>query len=369
MAERILAPMMRDICEQPELIRQCICWEQEGGTADFVKLFIERKFERVLFCGSGSVATAAYVLHHIVRKMMRVETHIAFSGLLLRHSDFDFPGDAQLPHTLLICPAESGYTRGPVELARLAKKQSVCVASTARDQENCLARESDVVIQKLSGTERALPSTKGYTMGILQLILCIVDAALAMGRISKASHQEFYDSLNGLSENCQKILKSAQSWYERTSTVFRKAPVYRIIGYGVNYGTAMEGALKFEEALKRMTKSYELEEFLHGPVGAIYPGDVLVFLFAEIGDEYERMAQLCHEMRFVTTNCIAIGNVPEALVDEKSFRFSVSKNEMLNPIELILPLQVAACRTAYDLQIDTTKRVNSFVKEKLRPSF
>lgn len=369
MTERMLVPMMKDIYEQPELICRSVCWEKNGGTADFVKLFVQRRFERVFFCGSGSVATAAYVLHHIMRKMMKVEAYIAFSGILLRHGNFDFPGNTQLPHTLLICPAETGYTRGPVELARRAKKQSMCVVATARDQENCLARESDVVIQKLSGTECALPSTKGYTMGILQLTMCITDAALATGKISKAFHQQFYDSVGGLQENSRKILKSTQSWYNRTGMVFERKPVCRIIGYGVNYGTAMEGALKFEEAFKIMAKAYELEEFLHGPVGAVFQEDVIMFLFAEMGVEYERMAQLFNEMKSVTNNCIAIGNVPTELADEKSLCFDVSENETLNPIELILPLQVIACRAAYNLKIDTTKCVNASVKEKLRPSF
>ena len=50
------------------------------------------------------------------------------------------------------------------------------------------------------------------------------------------------------------------------------------------------------ESHKRMTAAYELEEFLHGPLGTVQNGDMIFFLFGEDGPEKERMKLLFRQM-------------------------------------------------------------------------
>lgn len=363
-----LCPMMMDILEQPRLMRRCV--ETAGTCAkEFTQLFQDYPFQHIFFCGSGTVATAGYVLKHTARKMLGVESTLSYSSLLLYHSDFLFPHQPPPRRSLLICPAETGYTKGPVELARIAKRHGVPTVCTVRSRDSILAKECAVVIEKLSGTERALPSTKGYTTGLLQLTLCIAAAAADTGTISPDEYAAFCQALKLLPDKCQAILETSDTWFYQWGDRLFNVPFYRIIGYGANFGTAMEGALKLEEANKCLAKAYELEEFLHGPSGAVRQGDVVLFLFGESGYEHQRMTQLYRAMRSVTSGCIAVGTVPEEVSAPYDLPLPISNCQELNPIELILPLQVMACRLALRSGIDTTEATNPAVKALLQPSY
>ncbi len=363
-----LCPMMRDILEQPQLMRRCAEMD-ETRIKEFVQLFKDHPFQHILFCGSGTVATAGYVLKHTVRNMLGVESTLSYSSLLLWHSDFLFPHQPPPRHSLLICPAETGYTKGPVELARIAKRHGVPTVCTVRSRDSMLAKECTVAIEKLSGTERALPSTKGYTTGLLQLTVCVAAAAADTGAISPDEYAAFCQALKLLPDKCQAILDASDAWFHQWGDRLSNVPFYRIVGYGANFGTAMEGALKFEEANKRLAKAYELEEFLHGPSGAVRQGDVVIFLFGENGYERQRMAQLYRAMRSVTSGCIAVGAVPEDVSAPYDLPLPISDCQELNPVELILPLQVMACRLARQSGVDTTEVMNPAVKNLLRPSY
>ena len=58
--------------------------------------------------------------------------------------------------------------------------------------------------------------------------------------------------------------------------------------------------MKFSESHKRLTVAYELEEFLHGPLGTVQNGDMIFFLFGEEGLEKERMKLLYRQMKTIT---------------------------------------------------------------------
>ncbi len=368
MNNSISDPMMQDILEQPELLSRGIREYRQDLTSGFIRLVTGQSFDRILFCGSGSVATAAWVLKYTARKFMNAETGMLYSGLMLHHSDFRFPFELTKEKLLLVCPGETGYTKAPVELARLAAAQNIPSVCTVRSVKSPLGQTCTLAISKYSGQERARPSTKGYTTGLLILTLCFVDGGLAQNRISVEEASAFNQVLDCLPESCDRILSGAQFWYDRCRNVLLSASCFRFVGYGANYGTAMEGALKFEEAHKHLSKAYELEEFLHGPMGAITKGDVIFFLFGEEGEEYRRMEEVISALEGITCNCIALGPLPENRKGNLDFYFPISTSPQLNPIELILPLQYAAAAMARDLGLDTATASHPELRAQLKPS-
>lgn len=107
------------------------------------------------------------------------------------------------------------------------------------------------------------------------------------------------------------------------------APFYRVIGYGANYGTALETALKFIETHKRLTMAYELEEFMHGPIRTVNPGDCIFFLCAEDGPEKERMKKLYEVVRKMTDNCVLVCSEADGAGSPMALTFPAVNREFL----------------------------------------
>ncbi len=369
MNTKIPPAMMEAIWEEPGLIAACCGPERNRLTGDFVKLVLEKPIQRIYFCGSGSVANTGMILKQAAEKWLGVEASLEYSGWFQHHGNFNASGKYRPEEMLLICPAESGLTKGPVEAAQRARKMGISCVCTVQSKDSVLADYCDVTIVKLSGKERNLPSAKGYSIGLLILLLCLMDSAKAKRHLCGKEDQVLNAGLAFLGDNCKAITEKTLKWFDRWQYPVMRAPFYRIIGYGANYGTAVEGALKFSESHKRLTVAYELEEFLHGPLGTVQNGDMIFFLFGEEGLEKERMKLLYRQMKTITPYCVAVG--PSGLPEGNSMNlpFSLRGGEFFNTIELVVPLQVLSCQIAECLGLDTTQGMNAAAKAAMVPSF
>ena len=99
---------------------------------------------------------------------------------------------------VLVCPGESGRTKGPVIAARKAQELGMHVVCTTLEPQGVLAQASDVVIFKPSGRELGLPSTKGHSTGIFLLLLCFIEAAHATGKISDEEYAKYMSGMEHL---------------------------------------------------------------------------------------------------------------------------------------------------------------------------
>lgn len=358
--------MLQDIAEEPALIALCCAQARSGTlTEKFTSLFAECSIRQVTLCGSGSVLCAARVLREALKAMLSVETDCFSAGALLYHEAF--PSGRYAPkEQLLFCPAETGNSRGPVIAAQKARAAGIPVVCTSRSPDSPLARHSSVVIPKLSGTERARPSTKGYICGVLESLLCIAEAARTTGALCREGHARFLTEANGLAARAADRIRATADWFDAERRMLLVPTQYHVVGYGVNTATAAEGALKLIEAGRRTAAAYELEEFLHGPLGALAPEDTPILLFAEEGEEKETMSRLYHVLRAVTPRCIAIGAVPESLRgDPLCLPFDPGQDPFLGALQLVIPLQVTAAKLADGLGQDTTTCRNPAARQAM----
>ena len=363
-----LKVMLNDIAGEPTLFEN-ILRERASITKDFVDLFLSHNFKRIYFSGTGSPSHAAVVLKYAATKLLQIESTYSYPTLFNNHEGFNVGSKYRPDEMLLICPAESGGTKGPVIAARKAKELGIPVVCTTLNPSGVLARESDVVIFKPSGRELTMPSTKGHSTGIFLLLLCFIETARALGTISEAEYDSYIDGCARLPESCGNAYERTLKWFSEHQDIVMCADKYRIIGYGANYGTAQEAALKFLESHMRPSMGYELEEFMHGPVFSVRKDDVLFFLCAEEGPEKDRMIKLFLNMKQVTDNCILIQSSKDEFTDALALTFDAVNKEFLSTVEYLVPIQVLAFEIADHLGFDTTKAMNEFVFRAMELSF
>ncbi len=360
--------MLEEIFAEPGYFKRCLDGREEL-TRDFVNLFVSHRFRRIYFSGSGSPSHVGLIMKYVAVKLLKVEATYSYPMLFNNHEGLNAGGIYRPEEMVVICPAESGRSKGAVITARAARAQGIPVVCTTLNPEGVLARECDVVMVKPSGHEEALPSTKGHSTGIFMLLLCFVEAALALGTISREEYEMYIAGMEGLVESCADAAKRSVKWFEDHQDVVMNAPYFRVIGYGANYATALETALKFIETHRRLTVAYELEEFMHGPIRTVKQGDVIFFLCAEDGPERERMKELFKVIRRMTDNCVMVCGEADGEGDPLALTFRAVNQEFLTAVEYMVPMQVLAYEIGSHLGFDPTEGVNTWAKQAMEPSF
>lgn len=344
--------MLDHIAEEPGLILGLL-EHRQAVTADFCRIFLENNIKRVYFSGSGSPANACEVLRYFCERILKVEASCIVPTVFNRHLDFDLR-DWRPEEILLICPAESGRTKGTVIAAHHAAELGIHTACCAFDTTGVLGRICDVAIKKTSGQEIALPSTKGHIMGIAIFLLCIIEAAHALGRLGDVEYDGCIESFRRAAASMDSARASASDWFLRFQDEIMDSGSCWFIGYGANCGTARECALKFLECTKRPAFGYELEEFMHGPLAAVRSTDMLFFLCAEEGEELDRMLELARFCRRITPRCVTIGKAHANGCPDMQLAFDFTGSELTSVLELLVPMQVLAYHTADCLGYDLT---------------
>lgn len=359
--------MMEEIKEQAVLLKY-LYGKKEALCKDFVSLYQEHLFKKVLFVGNGSPYYAGYTLRFAAEKLLKAEAEAVFAGLFHNHMDFDVSGRFHPEEILLVCPAESGRSKGQVDAARRAMEKGCSVMSTTLNPEGVLAQSSDIVLAKPGRHEAAMAATKGQTMAIFMIFLNFLEAAYRAGNISRAEYERYLHACERVPENIEKSIDGTVSWFEKNEQRIMNAPKYFLLGYGANYGTVQEAALKFFECHGKTTISLELEEALHGPFRALDKRDMIFFVTAEKGPEQERMRRLSQASEAYCENRILMQSTENPAAGDILPVYS-SDVEFVNAIEYLVPLQVLSFLIADRKGIDLSIPLVSSLDGEMSPAY
>lgn len=362
--------MLKEIKEEASIFASILA-EKEKYVSGFVKLFKSRNFKRIYLVGNGSPGWAAMTLKYAATDILKVDATYSTPGLFLHHDGFDVSGVYKKEEILLICPAESGRTKGPVLIARKAKELGIPVVSTTLEPEGVLAAESDVVIFKPSRREYGLPSTKGHSTGIFLFLLAFVEAAHETGRISEGEYGEYMAGLNRLPETVLNAYECTLEWFDRYMDLIMNCGRFHLLGYGANYGTVNEIVLKFVESHKKPSIAVELEEFMHGHIRSISSDELIVMICAEEGPERERMLKLYDLLieEKVGMGCLLLHSTQDNFSKSLELTINATNVKYVNCLEYLVPLQILAFQISDHLGLDMSVSVHLALKHVMEPSF
>lgn len=357
--------MLEHVVEEPAVMLRML-EGKDAVTEGFRELFLKNNIRRVYFTGSGSPANACEVLRYFCEKLLGVEATCLTPAVFYHHLDFN-TRDYRPEEILLVCPAESGMAKGTVRVAARAKELGIHTACCTYNTTGLLAELCGLTIDKLSGKEIALPSTKGHFTGILIFLLCFVDTAWALGKITGAEREGYLADFLRAVKNLGTGLERSLDWFTAHKKQIMNCGSFWFLGYGANVSTAKEAALKFLECTKRPAFGYELEEFMHGPWAAVRPTDAVFFLCAEAGPERERMYQLIQFCRKISRRCVPLGATGD--LKGMSLTTELTGREITSVLELLPPVQTLAFCVGDSLGYDMTRHAEPSIEDAMRLSF
>ena len=255
--------MSKEIAEQPSVLANALGYyikegkvELPGEGIDFASL--DRL--TMVACGTAFYAclTAKYWFEQIAR--IPVEIDVA--------SEFRYREPPITKGTAALFVSQSGETADTLAALRYCDGKADKILSVVNVPESSIARESDLALPILAGTEISVASTKAFTCQLTVLAILAVKAAHDRGHLDAAQMADALEKIKSMPA----LMSQALALGERTNEVSQKLSEARdilFLGRGPMYALAHEGALKLKEVSYIHAEAYASGELKHGPIALV----------------------------------------------------------------------------------------------------
>lgn len=265
--------MLKEIHEQPKAVRDTVMprIKENEIVLDDVVLTEEyvKNIKKINIVGCGSAYHAGIIGKYYIERVCRipVETDLA--------SEFRYRGPIADERVLTIIISQSGETADTLAALREAKRLKSKTLAIVNVVGSSIARESDNVLYTHAGPEIAVATTKGYTTQVASLYLIGLYLAGRLDSLSLTEYKEQLDSLKTLPDNIEKLLKTPETTQYLASLYYKNKDFF-FIGRGMDYASALEGALKLKEISYIHAEAYPAGELKHGTISLIENGSPVI---------------------------------------------------------------------------------------------
>ena len=350
--------------EEIEDVMITILRKREDISREFISLFQSKRIKKIYFSGQASGIYLGIILKKFIEDHFAIEVQVTNPAAFLQNERFNVNGKYDADELCMICPAHSGSTTGPVEMAKLCKEQGISVICTTYNLQSKLAELSDVAIYKYSDEEESYIETKGHFASLTCIFVCFLEYGLKAGIFSKDTYDKYLKQLWTISQNIPVILDEAKGWYEMHKTLLLRAEVARYVANGEYEGAALEGGLKIAETAHIACVFYETEEFMHRSTTQITKNSV-IFILAPLGSGYKRNLDLKNWAEEYSDNVFLITSRENGISDFNALKISGIDAPYFSVMEYIAVFEALAYYLCEDLHQSVITADNDGASEKL----
>lgn len=312
--------LLKEIYEQPEVLAR-VADSSQTEIQKAVAL-IKNAFG-VYFTACGTAAHAGLAASYWFSEISRKHVNFCLA------SEFPYFQDFLVPRSLLIAASQSGETIDTLEAVRAAKEHKSKVLAMVNVPGSSLTRLADYTILLKAGPERAVLATKSY-LAKLGLFLLFAYTLVQKNR----------EGVEILKKTSRKIAEMFRKGIENQVRGLAKRLVKGnqifIIGRGVNFATALEGALKIKEASYLHAEGFAGGELKHGVIALVEKGTPCIIVVA---NDRARESVLSNAMELKSRGGFVIGISP---TEESVFDYWLEVPDVgtASPLVNVVPLQL-----------------------------
>ena len=334
--------MLKEIHEQPNIIRNLlsgkIVGEDEPIKLEEVKLDLEtiKNLDRIQIVACGTSLHAAMIGKYILEDFCGICVDVEPS------SEFIYRRTITNNKTLVIGVSQSGETADTITAVKQSKKLGSHILIITNRPDSTMAREADSLIPVNAGIEVSVAATKSYMAQLVSFYLLALHIAEIKGSISKEQLAELKYGLMRLPEKAEEILDHKKD-IQVIAKKYANFKNFVFVARGINYATALEGALKLKEISYINATGYPAGELKHGPI-AMLDESMPVLSIMMKGMVYDKILSNSEEAKARNARMIALTNSTDEKLEElfESIIRIPESDEYLSPIIAIIPLQLIA---------------------------
>ncbi len=343
--------MLKEINEQPEVLKKTFSLYCKNNKLNFPDLSFRpsylKNIKKIFITACGTAYHAGYVAKYFLEQYCGVDAEIDTS------SEFRYRKLNIKQGDLLITISQSGETADTLAAVREFRRKGGKALSICNVLGSSLVKESDGLIYTLAGPEIGVASTKAYTAQIFSLYLFALYLAGIKKSLTKNQIQATLNELSKIADYQKEILDKCVQ-VQRIANKFSKLGSFLFLGRGINYPSALEGALKLKEISYIPAEGYPAGEMKHGPIALIDEYRAVVCI-APRDNLYEKMVSNMQEVKARRGNVFGIlnyGDKEASLLADEVIHIPHLKNQFLSPLLVAVALQLFAYYAAKHIGCD-----------------
>ena len=334
--------MLKEIHEQPSVVRNILAGKLHSIDSeirlDEVKLDKNtlKNLTRIQIIACGTSLHAAMVGKYIIESFCDIAVDVEAS------SEYIYRKTVTNANTLVIGVSQSGETADTLTAIKQAKAKGSHILIITNRPDSAMAREADSLISVNAGIEVSVAATKSYMAQLLSFYLLALKMAEVKGSMDETLLKTLKSELMVLPQKLEQILVHKEPIQE-CAKIYANTKDFIFIARGVNYPTALEGALKLKEISYINATGYPAGELKHGPI-AMLDESMPVLAILMKGLVYDKILSNSEESKARNARMIALTNSTDEKLNEL-FDFVIrvpDVQEYLSPLIAIVPLQLLA---------------------------
>ena len=347
--------MLKEIHEQPEVIARTLGarMRESGGTPGEVALDglswvigDPADVEKIWITACGTAYHAGLVGRTLFEQLAGVPAEVAYAHEL-RYSN-----PLIRDRSLALAISQSGETADTLAAARLARRRGSRLLALTNVVGSSLAREADDVLYTWAGPEISVASTKAYLAMLVGEGLLALWLGRARGVLEPDEERALAAELRTLPDKAASILEDPGPTRRLAAELAGAGSIY-FIGRGLDYPTAMEGALKLKEISYIHAEAMPAGELKHGTLALVSDGTPVVAAVTQ-QDVHGKVLLGLQEVKARRATVIAVAYEDDeeiGLVADHVLRIPRTA-DVFSPILAAIPLQLLAYYVARRLGRD-----------------
>ncbi len=352
--------LLKEIHEQPAVIGRMLNdfeSELDSGFHKLVSRLDAKNLGRIIFVACGSAYHAALSGKYLIELWAQLPVEVCLASEYLSNPAIVKTND------LVVGISQSGETADTLAAIKHALEAGARIAAITNKGDSVLAelsRPNTYVTP--AGIEVSVASTKAYSSQVMALYLFAL--SLAKARETLLETEKISSELHKLPQLIEQCIERSEAYHDR----FIKYSSFRdfiFLSRGVNYPTALEGALKLKELSYIHANGFASGEMKHGPI-AILDQNVPVLSIAISGPSkqeqniYFKTLHNAEEARARKSPSLVIAcdnNTDVQDIFDDIFRIP-DVEQLYSPLVALIPLQFLAYYIAEDLGKDVDQPRN-----------
>ncbi len=346
--------MLQEIYAQPEAIRETLRqhWGGNGDPIRFDRSSISpdelRDCARVLIAASGASRHVGIYAQLLIEELAGIPVSVEFA------SEFCNRTVAPATNSLAVFITQSGETADTTAAQRIAREMGYKTVAITNVVGSTIAKEADAVLYTYAGKERAIPATKSFTASLVAAYLLALALAAAKERCVNMNCLRRLDELAALADSLEASLPQMDADARAAASALHRQNNWILLGRGVHYPVALEGALKLMETAYVSATAFPSGEFRHGPAAVLDGSQVVVGVVCQDANDegsavrYRKSLELIDELSPVTGLLVLVGAAGDPGLSQRTSQLlKISPaSEFLLPIIAVVPLQLLAYHIA-----------------------
>lgn len=338
------------IPEKLFVINEC----REERMQAFMGYVQDRNIKHVIFIASGTSYNSAFTTRLFFESLgLHVSFH--YPNMFVHYTKV-FDEDA-----LYVVISQGGSTKLVYDALCIVKEKGYANCSITEHLDAPIANVSDIAIEMGSDGEEFLYRTLGYSTTVatcFMLAMCIAEVNTSL----KEEQLHIYkEDFNRAIQHLPILREQALTWYQEHKFSLMHKEHMMFSGTADLWPVAQEADIKFMEMIPAITRSFELEEFIHGPQNA-FDATSVYFILAQSGQDDDKAISIANFLKQEIGFCCVIGDLAR---DKRDIYFK-PKSTYFTPLEFITILQVLAYKIADDHGRDLGRGVNAQIRNYIK---